>query len=451
MRGGGPLVLALVLLAGCLAPASPTGTTSAVAGALGLALPVPVSKDYAGGEPVIAVASDGTLYVEGVGAGPNGNQNKVSESTDDGRTWRDVTPPALGQERSNDGFVAVGNGDSVYASNVFSTTLELFRSDDNGASYAPLAVPRVPALMHRHWVVPFGPSIVYVSVEALPPGFASYLGGVPPPQDVTGTPNEGMWFFKSADKGATWSVPQHIDPLVNFAGQSQMIVSPDGKSLYIARYEEASKFSPAYKSGKFYLLASHDGGDSWKRSEMLPLTSELSTAVPSLALDAAGTLYFTLSQQVGNVSRVEYTFSKDQGATWATLRELPQATGTHAMAWARAQPGAPNGTLDVMWYQADVANGTASKVNASWFVEYAQLVGADTDAPTITVQRVTPEPVHEGNICARGPACGPGEDRRLLDYPWMDFSKDGRAHLVFPSTKWQHAGSFAIVAVQQPR
>jgi hypothetical protein len=440
-----PLPLLAALLAGCVA--APALPSPAAAGPYRFSAPEPVSKSYPGGEPVIAIASDGTLYVEGVGAGTNGNQNKVSRSADDGRTWSDVTPPAVGQERSNDGFVVVGNGDSVYAANVFELTFQVFRSDDKGASWTPLPVPRLPALMHRHWIVPVGASTLQVVVEALPPGFAPYLAGQRPSQDVTGTPNEGMWYFRSDDKGETWSVPQHIDPDVNFAGQGNLVVSKDGKSLYVPRYEEQSKFAPTYTSGRWYLLSSHDGGATWKRTEMFPLTRELSSAVESLSMDDAGTLFFVWSQQVGAQSRVEYSFSKDQGASWSTPRAVPGDSGTDAMAWGRARG---EGNLSLMWFTAD-ANGTASKVNASWRIAYDQLQGADTDAPIGPgIQIVTPDSVHEGNICARGPACGPGEDRRLLDYPWMDFTTDGRAHLVFPTTDGNNPAAHAFVAVQQP-
>ena len=251
-------------------------------------------------------------------------------------------------------------------------------------------------------------------------------------------------------------MPDHIDPIVNFAGQGNLVVSPDGKSLYVPRYEEASKFSPTYKSGKWYLLSSHDGGSTWKRSEMFALTSELSTAVPSLSMDGAGTLFFAWSQQVGNVSRVQYAFSKDQGASWSAPRAVPGAHGTNAMAWAIARgpqrdcvasgssaAACGSGELHAIWYSADVENGTASQVNASWFVDSINLTGADTDAPTGSVVRLTPEAVHEGNICARGPACSGKEDRRLLDYPWMTFGPDGRVDIVFPSTKWDKPSAFA--------
>lgn len=432
-----PLVLVGLLLAGCAAPTPDRdGIPAPTADALGILPPVPVSMDWPGAEPVVAVASDGTVYTEGVGGTGRGNVNKVWRSDDDGATWVDITPAALGQERSNDGFVAVGNGDRVYAANVYSLTFQVFRSDDKGATWVPLNVPRLPALMHRHWIVPVGERTVHVSVEGLPPGFLPAFGGQDALDPVQGTPNDGMWYMRSDDLGQTWSRPIHIDPQVNFAGQGPMVVSPDGERLYIPRYEdEAGAFTPTYQKGHWYLLASEDGGRTWERREMFDLTSELSTAVPGLAIDAEGALHFVWSQEVAGSSRVHLATSTDGGRTWSAPRQLTQS-GTQAMAWV-----ATRGTdLGLMWYAADV-EGPASQVDAAWHVDYAELRDGK-----LVVERVTDAPVHQGNVCARGPACGEGEDRRLLDYPWLVFDLEGAPHMVFASTEWERPSAFMVYA-----
>ena len=452
MRGG--LVVVALLLAGCAAPTAPdVGRPGDAAEALAFEPPVPVSLDFPGAEPVIAVASDGTLYAEGIGSTGNGNVNKVWRSDDGGASWVDVTPPALGEARSNDGFVAVGNacvsdkprpqgrgcvgnGDRVYAANVFQTTFQLFRSDDKGASWVPLPVPKVPALMHRHWIVPTGERTVHVAVEGFPPGFLPYLAGQPGLDAVQGTPNDGMWYVRSDDLGETWTLPQHVDPKVNFAGQGPLVASADGQRLYVPRYEDAAgAFAPTYEKGHWYLLASEDGGDSWERREMFDLDAELSTAVPGLALDEAGTLHFVWTQAESGSSRLRVARSSDGGRSWTQESAGPQA-GTMAMAWVAAR-----GTdLGVMWYAADV-EGPASRVDAPWFVDYMEVTANGT-----RVARVTPEPVHHGNVCARGPACRQGEDRRLLDYPWLVFDPEGRPNVVFASTEWERPSAFMVFA-----
>lgn len=396
--------------------------------------PVIVSKDWPGAEPVIAIASDGTLYVEGIGSNDGLNiVNKVFRSTDDGATWTDVTPPGLGQEGSNDGFLAVGNGDRVYVVNVFSLTFQLFRSDDRGATWIPLPAPHLPLLMHRNWVVPVGESTLHVVVEALPPSFL-----VPP---LTLAANEGLWYLRSHDRGLTWTVPVQIDPLINFAGQSNLVADREGTHLYVARYaDEKGPNEPTYLRGLWYLIASEDGGATWQRRDMFPLTSELAAAVPSLALDDRGTLYFAWSQDVEGASQLHLARSTDGGRTWGPPLLPVPTDGTQSMPWIDAR--AP-GELGLVWYEADEP-GRASKIDAPWFVEYALLAGADGDRPRAHVARATPDPVHEGNICARGPACGGGEDRSLLDYIWLEFGPDRRAHFVVGSTKWDRPTAFPV-------
>lgn len=427
-------LLCILLLAGCtsLPPASEPATARFLP-------PVAVSMEAPGAEPVIAIAPDGTVYVEGIGAGDNGNVNKVFRSRD-GRAWDDITPPAFGQERSNDGFVAVSDDGTVYAANVFSLTFQVYRSEDRGDSWTKLALPPLPAAMHRHWIWAAG-DLVHVTVEAFLPSYVPYLARAPPlPLDVADA-ESGMWYLRSEDGGDTWTTPAQIDPIVNFAGQTNLVVSPDGERLYVGRYqEEDDPAAYTYDDGHWYLLASEDGGATWERREMFDLTSEISTAVPGLALAPDGALWMAWSQEHAGSSIVHVASSQDSGASWSVPSRPVGTDGTHAMAWARA---APDGRVGLMWYEAP-ANGTASQVDAPWSVRYAELRDGVAAASVL----VTPDPVHEGNICAKGPACGTGEDRSLLDYPWMDFDAEGAAWLVFPSTMWDRPSAFAVVARQ---
>ncbi|HVL48764.1 MAG TPA: sialidase family protein [Candidatus Thermoplasmatota archaeon] len=393
---------------------------------------VAVSKEWPGSEPVVAVASDGTLFVEGVGFVEGGllAVNKVFRSRDGGATWMDVTPEGLGEQGSVDGFVAVGNGDRVYAQNSGATTFQLFRSDDLGESWIPLPAPKFPVAMHRSWIVPEGAATLHVVYEALPP---SYL--VP---QVPANPNEGLWYFRSDDRGLTWSAPRQIDPIPNFAGQGNLVVA--NGSLYVPRYVDAAD-PPRYERGQWYLIASEDEGRTWERREMFALTSELAGAVLSLAADGRGVLHFAWAQAAGNVSRVFTASSADGGRSWSAPFEV-SANGTQALPWIAARG---DGEATLVWYEAD-AEGLASRVDAPWHVVAARVAGAHGEAPAVARTRVTADPVHEGNICAKGPACRGKDDRRLLDYPWVAFGPEGEAHLVFASTMWKRPSAFAIHA-----
>lgn len=251
-----------------------------------------------------------------------------------------------------------------------------------------------------------------------------------------------MWYTRSDDRGLTWSVPVQIDPVVNFAGQSNMVVSQDGSKLYVVRYQEPRDAATnTYKAGTWYLVSSSDGGKTWTRREMFPLTGELASPVVPLAIDPKGTLYFVWSQDRAGTSALHLSVSTDGGRTWSAPI-VPFGERVQAMPWAAARA---DGELGVPWYTAD-ARGRASKVDAAWTVEYGLLDQADTAHPRAHRARVTLEAVHQGNICAKGPGCTGAEDRRLLDYPWMVYGADGRAHAVFASTKWDRPSAFAVYA-----
>jgi hypothetical protein len=446
------LALGLVLLlAGCVQPGATTpGGATPPADAARFAPAVAVSKAQPGAEPVIAALPDGTLFVEGVGSDGTQNVNQVFRSTDQGRTWTDVTPPGPGTDRSNDGFLAVGNGGTVYASNVFSLTLQVFASADKGATWTPLPVPHVPAIMHRHWILPVGASTIHLAMEALPPWYLPYVAGQKPPEGIPATPNEGMWYTRSDDKGMTWTTPVQIDPTVNFAGQGNMVASADGKLLAVLRYEEkqSPRDAPTYEKGHWYTIVSEDGGNTWQRREAFDLGSELAAALPTTAIDASGTLYAAWSEETNGTSQLHLAVSRDHAKTWTTSALATGLSGAQAMPWMAAKG---EGKLGLIWYQASLP-GRASKINATWDGVYADVTVPAAGGPALVAPPLVVAPaLHAGNICAKGPACGAGEDRRLLDYPWIVFGAKGEADLVFASTMWPqpHPSAFSVVAVER--
>ncbi len=446
MRGILVVAVMATLFGGCLqGPGDGLPLANQGVGIPLLAPPVTVSQRYPGAEPVVAVAPDGTLYYEGIGAARteagNRNMNLVWRSSDDGATWVEVTPPGPGRESTNDGFLAVGPDGAVYAANVFGLTFQVFRSDDGGDTWLPLNVPRVPALMHRHWITAHPGGLVHITLEALDPGAAPVLVGGPTQEQLPATPNRGFYHFLSHDRGQTWSLPQRIDEAINYAGQSNMAASADGERLYVMRYSEHGRapLDFTYEDGEFYLLASEDGGTSWQRREALTLGGTMGSALTSVALDSDGLLSFVWSEAIGGNSRIVVASSADGGLTW-TRHEPALGPGSQAMPFAASS--AP-GRLGIAWYEAD-RPGLTGDLDAEWWGRYAEIAGVGTALPTAAAIQATGI-VHAGSICVAGPACGErGGDRRLLDYPWLTYAMDGLPHLAFASTMWDRPSAFPV-------
>ncbi len=448
MRAVSFLLLAGALVsAGCLgaSPSDPGGDgDTSTNPSLTVMQVTNVSTRWPGAEPVVDLGPDGHLVLEGIGsteteAGGSRNVNRVWGSMDGGN-WTDITPPFAGNESSNDGYVAVGPEGAIYAANVFGLTFQLFKSTDQGESWTPLNVPRVPAAMHRHWIEPVTEDLVHVTVEALDPGAGSALLGGPTLENATLNPaNRGMYHFKSTDGGETWSTPQRIDPNVNYVGQSNMAVSPDGERVHVVRYVEEDRraFENTYEDGLYYLVSSTDGGDTWERRDLWNLNGTIGSALTSLAMDPAGTLHFAWAEETEGTSRTHLATSTDGGETW-TKRVLDLSDGVHAMPFIATRDA---GQLGIVWFHAP-GNGTTGSVDAPWHMRAALLTNATSANPTLEEVRVTPWTVHEGSICVRGPACGSEGDRRLLDYPWITFGPEGDMHVAWSSTMWEEPSAF---------
>lgn len=393
--------------------------------------PVNVSEERPGAEPMLGVAPDGTIFVTGTGPGqpvtPDGSPLSIHRptqtiwrSTDGGQSWEEVTPqiPPTAHTGGVDNALAVGPDGTVYYLNAAGATQHMFRTTDGGDTWDPLALPPFPTPMHRSWIAPGEDGRVHVASESL------------------ATLNN--WHLGSEERGSTWGPPTPIHEDPGFG--SDLAIGPDG-TLYLARTSLASA-TPA-KEDTWDLLVSTDGGTTWDRRTMFPHAAELTGSWQSLEVGPDGTLHMVWAQMHDGTSLVHHAFSLD-GETWSTPAPIAPTNGTQTLPWMDVRGP---GELGIVWYAADQA-GPPNEVDAKWYVDYALVTDADTDDPTVQTTRVTPWPVHEGAICTDGPFCR--SDRSLLDFTWVAFGPEGRAHLAFASTMWDQASAFPVVAVEAP-
>lgn len=451
------LLLALALLAaGCVKRESPaaTGTTDDALETAADAPRAPAPGTPAAGAPTPAAPS------------PPARQN-ASASLPAPRP--DVKVPAfavpvllgrvaIGAEPS----VAVAPDSTVYVA----TPLSLWRSDDKGASFQPMGPPACPLVEDMACPVEgFGnnPGLRGgndASLAVADDGTVLWAG-------MGSSGPENLPFQLSRDRGATWTDPDDLadDPI-----DRQWIVAGAGREIHVSWRELGARIATsasrdggaswsapveAAEDGKqgpiaidragarLYLphvadrevrvARSLDGGATWNDSTVAALEGA-PMIFPVAALDAAGTLYVVwadggpaLPSWHTAMPSVWLAASQDAGATWTAPRQLSTSGVPALFPWVDA--GAP-GRVVVAWYEA--TDPLPLGAPNTWHVAAAVSTTADLAEPVWKGARVTPEPIHVGNICPGGGGCTrPVEDRSLLDFFEVRILPEGGIVLAF--------------------
>lgn len=432
------LVLLAVPLAGCLSgggsdevtPVSGDGGNDTAAGALNFSEPMLIDDLRAGGEPVIAATTEGTLIVSahpgythvhpdaGSPAGlvpavvPTQGQSYLWRSTDGGETWEHVTLlPAAGDAAPNTGPRGVqGHGVSdpdlsvdPTTGRIWLTDLEALASasvswsDDDGETWLMGNDLASEGVVDRQWLASHNGTAYFTANYFSPPGRR----------------------VLASEDGLDW---EEVGQLPGGCG-GDFLASPASGHLY------------AGCGGGVAL--STDGGATWTEVEAPVSSSGPIESEP--AVDAAGNVY--LPGDPGQ-SDITVGYTTDDGETWGNFSvldhfpEIAESNGTVLWPWVSA---GSEGRVAITFIGGP--GESTSTAPGDWYL-YAAIVLDATDPKNRTVHaaKLTPEPFHTAAICQSGTACqlttatSDSGDRRLGDFFETTVDHDGFLHVTYPDT-----------------
>lgn len=357
-------------------PANGTTTTPT----FGQPVPIFLSSGY--GEPSIAAAPDGTLYV----AAP-GSHTSVWRSDDGGAHW---TRAASSLGASGDSDITVDADGVVYASDLFNND-PVSASFDKAASFSYSTPSNSGASLDRQWTSAFGHGTVW---SAIRDGSTERVS-------------------VSHDQARTW---KHTVAATGVGLQGDIIA-----------LNETTAILP-YEDGNVHLLITHDDGDHWQKLGNLPLVSG-AKLFPAAAVDAAGTFYLAWAEGgpcstycLLKAPRVVVSESRDGGASWSAPQVVSRPGTFDVFPWLSADAA---GHVAVSWFEGVPPAGLAPTDSnyaalTQWTVRVAYSFNANTAAPTWTSTPATGV-LHTGPICTSGTGCSPVANpvygnRMLLDF-----------------------------------
>jgi len=447
MRIAPPTILVLLLagvLSGCTAPApsqdAPAPPSPGLLQTLDGFAPLPkslapifgapllVDDVRAGGEPVIAVTHKGTLLIGShpgfthyhPGSDPSAvvglvepfaGESYIFRSTDNGTSWSTIGTPGAGGIGPRSAGLGVSDPEFTVMDLEALAAASVSCSTDDGLTWTgnPVASGQP---VDRQWLASYKDQLYFT---ANPQGLAS------------------ADFRVSTDRGLTWT------DLGTTPCNSDVIANPANGHLY-------------QSCDGLAMTVSTDGGKTWGEPVGPKDAKDSGLALNEPALDSAGNIWLAWSE--GEQS-LHVAGTPDEGATWPWHLDLtPHFALASRVGLICGQEGAPanctqeytnmpgghqppahNGTFVWPWVSAGSAGrvavtwiGTydfqASESNSGpWYVFSAFVINATTPSPTVVINRLTPDPMHDGPICQQGTQGevgsvqgDAGSDRRLGDF-----------------------------------
>ena len=430
-------------------------TASAATSGIAFETPSVVDPIHTFGEPDIGVEPTGSsprIFV----SGPTGTGTQRSAwlgSVDGGHTYRVITPNApptaiQGIEDppgGGDTDINFDRSNKQYFVDLYALACNrVATTTDGGANVSQnfLGCGTNPS-SDRPWLAVYDP-------PSGTPHQSAYTGPTPLAyqeynNDVTG----GQW-NKSTD-GLNYTNALTVNQLS----------APFGPDGYPAIDQQTGKVFQAAGSGNSLLLniGTPDASgnltflDSTSTSNLIHIADNLpdSTDVlfSVLSMDSARNLFvvFAVDDTTNTPSHRQIYVSAASAASgwknWTTPVQVSDgstATGDAVNVFPWIKAGGP-GRADAVWYGSDKNVDASSNSGQKWNVFMSQLAfptnssGGITGAPSTTLVKVTPHPMHYDGICLLGTGCITAQgNRNLADFFEINIDHSGAAEIVYDDT-----------------
>jgi hypothetical protein len=462
------LALAGLLLVwlGAASPASAKPRSKAKA--LGASV-VKVSEKDGGGEPSIAVGPEGNEYV----SFPGDPGMSFYRSFDAGSTW---SQGAFADTSSGDTAVNVDSSGAVYQANLdgnngaFPLQGDVYKSFDAGATWPQRGTSvdgqdstSQPFLVDREWTDAY-----------IPPGkttnearvYMEYHDFGPSQVWVTTSTDGGKNFGLPTDVVATSPAAQAATFCNSIPGGVKVVQSgPHAGRVYVAWLAADAPTSVATGCNDTQLDTFHsiwvawsdDQGATWTTQPVFDggFGHDASALFADLTLDDQGNPYVAFGDNLDGEWDMYVSASFNNGKTWngksdgtGAPYQVNADNGTHFFpAIAVGDPG----KVDVAYIGTPTKIGTlpygkpspGGGAGASWYLYEAQSLNLASGDPSWAVTKVTPDPIHVGDVCTLGIFCVfPNSNRSLLDFIDEAVDGSGRSHVAFTQDTDQSNGIY---------
>jgi hypothetical protein len=450
----------VVMLLGAVSPAIAAKRPTPIGASV-----VKVSPKNGGGEPSIAVGPEGNEYV----SFPGDPGMSFFRSFDGGTSW---TPGAIADASSGDTSLNVDSSGAVYQGNLNGNLQgDVYKSFDAGATWPQKGTSvdgmdstSQPFLVDRPWTDAY-----------IPAGKTTNEARVYDEYHDFG-PSQ-VWVTSSTDGGKTFGTPTDVAAASPQAEAATFCNSIPGGVKVVQSGPHAGRVYAAWLAADLptnvatgcnltqlntfhsaWIAWSDDGGASWTAHPVFDggFGHDASALFADLTLDDRGNPYVAFGDNLTGEWDMYVEASFDGGTTWngksdgtGAPYQVNSDTGTHFFpAIAAGDPG----KVDVAYIGTPTRIGTlpygkpspGGGAGASWYLYEAQSLNVASGKPTWAVSKVTPDPIHVGDVCTLGLFCAvfPDANRSLLDFIDLAIDGGGKAHAAFTQDTDQNNGIY---------